>query len=221
MAFKPNIGANGVIHPSEVEGLLSFPLLDVGFASHEAFYPDRFITDKGETFRAKTDFKDIRIEGISLETKGGSLNGLTSRASAANALARVDQDYANGYIKEEDIDYRRLMVSWSASVYKFKYVQLQEAAAGRIVLMVFNKKPPPVTFKRLEKSKVMWCVHGDADWQTFLQFRLHARIGARSTFIIKGNLLHANGGGTFIPDEPAPRKPRKKAPQESSITLNR
>ena len=60
--------------------------------------------------------------------------------------------------------------------------------------MVYDKKPPTKTLPRLEKSKVLWCIHGDSDWLTFLQFRLRARLGMRSSYIIKGHLLQSHGG---------------------------
>lgn len=122
------------------------------------------------------------------------MNGLSSCASAANALAKVEKEYAEGFIKHEHYDYRKLVAGWSASVTKFKIVQLQEASAGRVVLMVYDKKPPAKTLPRLEKSKVLWCVYGDSDWLIFNQFRLHARIGIQSSFIIKGHHLHSHGG---------------------------
>ena len=197
MAFKKTVGAAGIIHPSQAEAKLSFPFFDLGILSSETFYPDPFADGKGKLFRAKRDFQDKWIPAISIETKSGSLNSLSSCASAANALAKVENEYADGFISSDHIDYRRLAASWSASVTKFKLVQLQEAAAGRVVIMVYDKKPPLKTLPRLERPKVLWCVYGDSDWLAFNQFRLHARFGIQSSFIIKGHHLHANGGATL------------------------
>ena len=197
MAFKSTIGAAGVLHPSIAEAKLSFPLHTLGLLSSETFYPEPFTDGEGEGFRAKRDFRDSYIPDISIEVKSGSLNGLRSCATAANALAKVENEYAGGFISSDHIDYRRLAASWSASVTKFKLVQLQEAAAGRVVIMVYDKKPPLETLTRLEKSKVLWCVYGDSDWLAFNQFRLHARFGIQSSFIIKGHHLHANGGAVL------------------------
>ena len=194
MAFKKTLGAAGVTHPSQAEAKLSFPLYAIGILSSETFYPQPFADVGGEAFRAKRDFRDSFIPAISIEVKSGSLNGLRSCATAANALAKFEQSYADGYIKPEHYDFRKLEASWSASVSKFKLVQWQEAAAGRIVIMVFDKKPPLETFNRLEKSKVLWCVYGDESWLAFVQFRLRARLGMRSSYIIKGHLLESHGG---------------------------
>ena len=194
MAFKKTIGAAGVTHPSEAEAKLSFPLFNLGILSSETFYPEPFADGEGELFRAKSDFRDSYVPDISIETKSGSLNGLRSCASAANALAKFEQSYADGFIKPEHYDFKKLEASWSASVSKFKLVQNQEAAAGRIAIMVYDKKPPAATFNRLEKSKVLWCIFGDSDWLTFQQFRLRARLGIRSTYDIKGHLLQSHGG---------------------------
>ena len=205
MSFKPTIGAAGIAHPSEAEAKLSFPLYALGILSSETFYPEPFADGAGESFRAKRDFKDIRVPDISYETKSGSLSGLRSCASAAAALARVHQSYADGYIKPEHYDFRKLEASWSASVPKFKCVQYQTAAAGRIVVMIYDKKPPAETLKRLDTAKVFWVVHGDTDWLTFLQFRLRARLGMRSSYVIKGHLFQSLGGAEFIEDFPRVR----------------
>ena len=197
MAFKPTIGAAGITHPSQVEARLSFPLFNLGILSSETFYPQPFTDGEGEGFRAKRDSRDKYVPDISYEIKSGSLNGLRSCATAAKALARVEKDYADGFIRSDHIDYRRLAASWSASVTKFKLVQLQEAAAGRVVIMVYDAKPPLETLTRLEKSKLLWCVYGDSDWLAFNQFRLHARFGIQSSFIIKDHHLHANGGAVL------------------------
>ena len=197
MAFKPTIGAAGIIHPSQAEAKLSFPLYTLGLLSSETFYPEPFADSEGELFRAKRDFRDKYTPDISVETKSGNLNGLSSLASAVNALAKVEKEYAGGFIKSDHIDYRRLAASWSASVTKFKLVQCQEAEAGRVVIMVYDKKPPLKTLPRLKRSKVLWCVYGDPDWLAFNQFRLHARLGIQSSVIIKGHHLHANGGATL------------------------
>ena len=194
MAFKSTIGAAGITHPSQAEAKLSFPLYAIGILSSETFYPQEFDDGAGAAFPAKRDFRDSFIPAISIEVKSGSLNGLRSCATAANALAKVEKDYAEGFIHSDYIDYRRLAASWSASVTKFKLVQWQEAAAGRIVIMVFDKKPPLETFNRLEKSKVLWCVHGDSDWSKFLSFRTCAKYGFRSDYIVKGHLLQSHGG---------------------------
>ena len=123
MAFKATIGAAGIIHPSQAEAKLSFPLYTLGLLSSETFYPEPFADSEGELFRAKRDFRDKYTPDISVETKSGNLNGLSSLASAANALAKVEKEYAGGFIKSDHIDYRRLAASWSASVTKFKLVQ--------------------------------------------------------------------------------------------------
>lgn len=198
MAFKPTIGAAGITHPSQAEARLSFPLFNLGILSSETFYPELFTDGEGEAFRAKRDFRDKYIPDISYETKTGCLNGLRSCATAANALAKVEKEYTEGFISSDHIDYRRLAASWSASVSKFKLVQNQEAAAGRVAIMVYDKKPPPKTLARLDRSKVLWCVHGDSDWLTFNQFRLHARLGVQSSFIVKGHYLHLNGGAVVL-----------------------
>ncbi|MDO8774309.1 MAG: hypothetical protein Q7K57_37470 [Burkholderiaceae bacterium] len=194
MSFKPTVGAQGVTHPSEAEALLSFPLFALGIVSHEAFYPEPFVDGEGELFRAKSDFRDSFLPDISYETKSGSLNGKKSCATAAKALANVHQQYAAGWIKEDDYDYRKLDASWSASVPKFKFVQYQTAEAGRIVVMVYDKKPPPDTLKRLDSAKVFWVVHGDEYWKAFLSFRTLAKHGFRSAFTIKGHGFTSHGG---------------------------
>ena len=209
MAFKKTVGAQGIVHLSEAEALLSFPLFSQGIVSDESFYPASFSDGKGGSFRAKKDFSDKHLSDISYEVKSGSLNGLSTCAAAANAMAIYEQELAAGYIKNKDKDYRRLMASWSASPTKFKCVQYQEAAAGRIVLMVYDKKPPPKTLSRLERSKVLWCVHGDDHWYRFLQFRLRARLGVRSSCLIKGHLLETNGGQPLADEPPKPKATRK------------
>ena len=197
MAFKKTVGANGIMHPSQAEAKLSFPFFDLGILSHEQFYPESFADGDGQLLRAESDFRDRYVNEICIETKSGSLNSLSSCGYAAAAMARFNTAHANGGISTKDRDYLKLMASWSASVTKFKLVQLQEAAAGRVVIMVYDKKPPPKTLPRLERSKVLWCVYGDSDWLAFNQFRLHARFGIQSSFIIKGHHLHANGEATL------------------------
>ena len=194
MAFKKTIGAAGITHPSEAEAKLSFPLYALGIISSETFYPQPFADGEGKLFNAKRDFRDSYTPDISIETKSGSLNGLRSCATAANALAKVEKEYAQGFIRSDHIDYRRLAASWSASVTKFKLVQNQEAAAGRIVIMVYDKKPPVETLTRLEKSKVFWCIHGDTDRRAFMQFRTWAKLGIRSDYTIKGHQFTSHGG---------------------------
>ena len=125
MSFKQTIGAAGITHPSEAEAKLSFPLFNLGILSSETFYPEPFADGEGHPFRAKSDFRDSYVEDIRIETKSGSLNGLRSCATASNALAKFEQSYACGYIKDKDKDYLKLMASWSASVSKFKLVQWQ------------------------------------------------------------------------------------------------
>ena len=91
MAFKKTIGAAGITHLSEAEANLSFPLYALGILSSETFYPEPFADGEVEAFRAKRDFLDKYIPDISYETKTGSLNGLRSCATAANALAKVER----------------------------------------------------------------------------------------------------------------------------------
>ena len=211
MIFKRTPGAAGNIHPSEAEAKLSFPFFNLGILSNESFYPEPFADGEGATFPAKRDFMDSYVEAIAIETKSGSMNGLKTCGTAANAMARFYKSYADGFVSEDDYDFLKLMASWSASVPKFKCVQLQEAAAGRVVILVFGAKPPPETFNRLEKAKVLWCIFGDANWYTFNQFRLHARLGIQSTFTIKGHILEANGGAEYVEDFPRTRLTKKEA----------
>lgn len=194
MSFKQTIGYANIVHPSVAEAKLSFKFAPLGILSSETFYPATFTDSKNQSFRAKRDFIDSYTPEISIETKSGTLNGLSCCVMADRALARLEKAYAKGDISEDHYDYKKILCSWSASVTKFKLVQNQEALANRLVIMVYDHKPSPVTFARLQKSKVLWCVWKDATWHAFQQFRLRVRLGIRSSCLINGHLLESHGG---------------------------
>ena len=191
--FKPAIGAAGVAYRSKPEAALSFPLFDLGIVSRDAYYPQSFVDDDGVSFQAMSDFC-CPATGIFFEFKCGYLNGLKSCEKANNAKQRFNQTKLDGYVHSGNAAIKTLECSWSASVPKFRMVQNQEAAAGRCVVMVFDRLPDEKTVGRLTRAQVFWCIFGDDDWKAFMQFRTWAKLGFRSDYTIKGHSFKSHGG---------------------------
>lgn len=191
--FKPVIGAAGITYRSKPEAAISFPLFDLGIVSRDDYYPQCFVDDDGATFQAMSDFH-CQYTNIFFEFKSGYLNGLKSCEKANNAKQRFDQARADGYINSGNAAIKTLECSWSASVPKFRMVQEQTAAAGGVVVMVFDRLPDEKTVGRLTRAKVFWCIFGDDDWKAFMQFRTWAKLGIRSDYTIKGHNFQSHGG---------------------------
>lgn len=191
--FKPTIGAADITYRSQAEAKISYMLYKLGFVSHDTFYPWPFVDSNGEQTRAKSDFI-CPITGIYLETKTGYMNGLKTKASADNAMARFNAKLAEGYINASNYNHQLLQASWSDSVQKFKAVQYQSADRGRCVALIFDTKPDEETVKRLERAKVFWCVYGDEYFRRFMSFRTLAKHGFRAEYTIKGHVFKSHGG---------------------------
>lgn len=191
--FKQTIGAAGITYRSEAEAAISFRLLELGIVSHDAYYPQTFTDSDGQEFAAMSDFI-CPFTGIYIEFKSGFMNGLGTKAFADNAMARFNKDWARGFIKPENRNFRELQASWSDSVKKFKAVQYQTAEAGRCVVLIFDKMPDEATVKRLNTAKVFWCVYNDADFKAFKSFRICAKNGFRARYEIKGHIFESRGG---------------------------
>jgi hypothetical protein len=192
-AFNPAIGAAGITYRSEAEAAISFPLYNLGIVSHDDYYPQSFTDDDGASFNAMSDFF-CPLTGIFFEFKNGYLNGLKSKANADRAILAFNKAKASGYINKRNEALKTLMAAWSASVPKFRMVQEQTAAAGGVVVMVFDCLPDADTVGRLTRAKVFWCVFGDEAWRAFISFRTLAKNGFRSIYTIKGHQFTSHGG---------------------------
>lgn len=192
-AFKPTIGAQGILYRSIAEAAISFPLYNLGIVSRDAYYPTCFVDDEGTTFDAMSDFY-CPITGIFFEFKNGFLNGIKSKANANKAKAAFNKADALGYITKKNRAIETLKAAWSASVPKFRMVQDQLAASGHCAVMVYDALPDAATQGRLRRSNAFWCVFGDPTWQAFQQFRTLARHGFRTEFDINGHQFTSHGG---------------------------
>lgn len=191
--FEPTTGAAGLIYRSAAESTISYKLIELGIVSHDTYYPQTF-TDSNETeFRAMSDFK-CPYTGIYFEAKSGHMNGLKSKASAESAMHRFNDALAKGYINKHNYNYKKLDVSWSNSVQKFKAVQDQLAKSGNCAVLLFDKAPDTDTISRLDRAKVFWCVCGDEAYKAFMSFRTLVKCGLRSKYIIKGHIFESHGG---------------------------
>lgn len=191
--FKQTPGVAGILFRSIPEAKISYPFSDLGIVSRDAYYPQSFVDDFGVSFEAMTDFQ-CSYTGMFFEFKSGYLNGLKSCDSAQKAKRRFNQAKLDGYIHTGNAAIKSLECSWSASVPKFRMVQEQTAAAGGVVVMVFDKLPDEKTVGRLTRSKAFWCVFGDATWRAFMSFRICAKYGWRSEFNINGHIFTSAGG---------------------------
>jgi hypothetical protein len=189
--FKPTVGAADITYRSKSEAAISLLLQEYGIVSHDAYYPQTFYDSKGTEFRAMSDFQ-CPYTGIYFESKSGHMNGLQTKVSADNAMARFNDDYAFGRISSRNYSYRKLDASWSASAMKFSHVQDQVAESGGCAVLIFEKQPDVKTVGRLERAKVFWCVYGDEYFRRFMSFRALAKHGFCAEYTIKGHLFNTH-----------------------------
>lgn len=109
------VGVTGKIHKSAAEAKASFKLRPHGWIPYEQKFPQKFVDAEGTEYEAMPDFIH-EATGFYAEFKAHKMNGKKTRNAAMAAMARVDNEIAQGYLDPAKRPYRELENAWHHSI---------------------------------------------------------------------------------------------------------
>jgi len=130
----PLIGVTGKTHKSAAEAKASFQLFKYGIVPCEDKFEQEFIDAEGKTFRACPDFVHSAT-GVFFEFKTRKLNGKKTKTVADEAMRKVEEGIARGWIKSKDLTFKRLENAWNHSIQKVAAVARQLPPSTPLVLL--------------------------------------------------------------------------------------
>lgn len=128
------VGVTGKTHKSAAEAKASFKLHPNGWVPYEEKFPQTFIDDEGTEYQAMPDFIHAAT-GFYAEFKAHRMNGKKTRRAAMDAMAKVDDDIANGYLDPTKRAYRELQNAWHHSIQTMACKSKQLPSSTPLVLI--------------------------------------------------------------------------------------
>jgi hypothetical protein len=158
-------GATGKTHKSAAEAKASFKLHPHGWVPYEEKFPQKFIDDEGTEYAAMPDFIHTAT-GCYAEFKAHKLNGKKTRNSAFAAMAKVDNEIAQGYLDPSKRPYRELENAWHHSIQSMACKTAQLPSHTPLVL-IYEKQADLNEERRCARNGVfvlslenLHCFHG-------------------------------------------------------------
>jgi hypothetical protein len=132
---NPLIGVTGKEHKSAAEAKASFYLFNrYSIIPCEDKFDQEFLDATGKKFRACPDFVHPTT-GVFFEFKTKRMNGKKSKAAADQAMRKVEDSIANGWVDARKLTYKRLENAWNHSIHKVAAVAKQLPKNVPLVLL--------------------------------------------------------------------------------------